>query len=790
MDAQPGGTQRDETPARITGIAELDRRHGELVASLPVLAPKVAALRLLGHARGLPDLTSAPQSLFYHLDALTRIAALVLAPDPFTSHPDLLGDLLSLLETAPQGHPAFRRDDISQATARLAALLVVEHAIRGVWDQSLALLARISHRLDLPARFATDLADVPPDCRFEVLFTKVRCLPVCSGMHWPYHLQDGVNLPEDTLLTVLIDTDAVPPAYQEAYLAALSVKVEARKTRTAAPTVIRSQDDRGEDLPLGETLKELVREAIDRAIGVLGPSATARMAGRQLTVGILLRKPAPVEEIEGRSLLLPLVLALARQLGEQLNMSARLDPSPSAVWTGDLDRHGNIRSVSGMPLKSARVASSRAEAFGFPEADHGAVTGALAGANHVVSLAPLAHVLDVDEAKGLAKVTRRPWTVRTGFELRRRARPLGVAGVVALGILLTALGFATRNLSSWLDTEVANVRLGPGGDRIELLNSYQRVVHRFQVAQTSPNLRPSLGDVDGDGIVEVFTGTGTLDSLPSTAFCYDQRGRLMWTFRGGFRPDEPVPPEFAEYANTFNMGGAYVRDVDRDGVADVFVVFNHSPFCATQIARLTPDGAYASSFWNCGHCASTNVIAPDLTFDDIDGDGYDEILVAGTSNACDRAVVIVLDPRSFGGRGHVCDGTDRTRSWQSYILLADPEEIRHALRMPRLHATSIEARNWNGQRVIMAGIWLALGRQFEGAFRYRLDRDLNVVDFYWSDWFVGWADSARSAGALPADWSLSRFRERMKQIEVIPGPQWLWEPDPEPATDLPDGTPS
>lgn len=768
--------RRGAVPSELC-IADLEREHGELAAALDGLSPKAAAIRLLHHARRLPDLKAAPQTLFYHTDVLTRIAAVLLAPYPFTAHPALLADLLGALEAAPTRHASLRRDDIREASARAAALLAAECAVGRDWDRMRALRARY-HATTSPRREPSEESGgVSPAQRIERVIGELAALPCCAGMHWPYHLRNPADLPRDVVLTVLVDTEAVPPRYREAYLAALSVTVEAQKTKTPGPPIVRSQDERGEDLPLGEGLKATVCEAVDRAVAFLGPSARARVLERQLNIGMLLRNPAPIPEIDGRSVMLPLVLALARGLGEQLNLSARLDPAPATVWTGDVERGGAITSVSDVPLKCTRIAWSRVEAFGFPEADGGVVQETLGHLNHDVRLLPLAHVLDVGETPGSATITRRGVLTRAGFEVRRRARPLGIAGVVAAGILLASLGFATRHLASWLDTKVAGVRVTKSGDHVELLNSYERVVRTFKVTKTVHASIPALGDVDGDAIAEVFTGTGALDTIPSTLFCYDQHGRLRWSFRGGFRADEPILPEFARYANTFSAGGAYVHDVDRDGTPEVFAVFNHTPNCATQIARLTSDGRYVSSFWHYGHCGSINSMSRDLTFDDFDRDGYDEIIVAGTLNRCNRAVVIVLDPRSFQGSGHMCGRSDTTRTWQSYVLLGDCEDVRRALRMPRLHAYAPEVRHWSGQRVLMAKVSLVVDNVFEGAFTYRLDRDLNVVDFYWADWFAGWADSARTAGALSSEWTLARFDDQMRQIEVIPGPQWLWEPD-------------
>jgi hypothetical protein len=210
---------------------------------------------------------------------------------------------------------------------------------------------------------------------------------------------------------------------------------------------------------------------------------------------------------------------------------------------------------------------------------------------------------------------------------------------------------------------------------------------------------------------------------------------------------------------------------------EVVALFNHTPYYASQVALLDSSGRYQSSFWNPGNTMAGVFFdgRPAADFADIDDDGYDEILIVGTNNAFQRAVFIVLDPRSVRGKGPVPHDSSMTPTWQHYVLFPYIEELQNALGTPRLQGKAVYTRTWLGQATIRVDIFIHVsGRGQVGAFAYSLDYDLNVIDFHQSDEFVLWAQQARDEGKLEFDVRSREFRNRMCQIEVRNGPEeWL-----------------
>ncbi len=158
--------------------------------------------------------------------------------------------------------------------------------------------------------------------------------------------------------TVLMDGDDVPAAYRECYLARLSTTVALKRCAAHEAPVVRATGEGGEERVVGDRVRDLVEQAWERTVALLGPQVQARIRNRRAEIIVRLRCPAPVTEVTGRSLLLPLVVSLAQAAGEFLNLSAVVRPDPSVVWTGDVDAHGAILPVACMGDKASRVGRS------------------------------------------------------------------------------------------------------------------------------------------------------------------------------------------------------------------------------------------------------------------------------------------------------------------------------------------------------------------------------------------------------------------------------------------------
>lgn len=748
----------------VTTLTLIDGRHEELVAALPPLSPKLAAVRLLAHLRDLLPLQEAPQTLFYHVDTARRLCALILEPSPISGHPGFLRELVGALSSYSTGPAANRTQTLQSARDRLRLLLGAELAIRGDWPEVSALLPDMASSIKTQPDIAAFLAALAE--RLEA-----------SGPAWPFHLRDpATSVGKGSILTVLVDSPAVPEAYREAYLTLLTAKVTVHKRRGEEPHAVRSRDDTGEDLPLGDDLKDLVREAIGHALRLLGPNISRRSERHRFEIEIALRRPDPVTTVQGRSILLPLVLVLAEQLSEQLNLPFALRPNRSLVWTGDIDQHGTLATVGDIGLKASRVAASRVDGLAIPAFDLPAATSTTRGAARgPLGLHGLTTLADVITQEELALLPGRSLPVRAGALARRKARPLGIAGVGVVAALLVALAVVIWNLASWLDTVATSARLVESGARAEILNSRGRVLHRLRcpIPVTTP---PSLGDVDDDGIPEVFLGTAPNDSLAGTLFCIDVNGRERWRFFGGF-PDTSSRP----YAlrNTFGAAGSYVHDLNRDGHPEVIAAFKHRSSYAGHLAVLGADGKLIGSFWNPGHIISEPSRSgyEGVLFADIDGDGLDEVIASATNNSCRRAALIVLDPRSLSGKGFSCSDSTIVPSWQTYVLFPEFREIVAAMGSRRFEVAGLTIEKGTGRRILKLGLRCIipdLGHVM--AIHYLLSFDFEVLDTYFGDQFVAWSERARTAGLLDLRLGSMEFQAEVRRLEIHQGAAALLMP--------------
>jgi hypothetical protein len=751
-------------------LAETDRRHEEVIGRLPELTPKLAAIRLLEYLESLPSVASRPGLLFYHTDALQRLCSLVVGPFAFSTHPKLLRDLMAVLGAAGDSNVARRVGPLADAKMRLGLLLCAEHGMRREWEEALS--AAREAGISLPDSGGRDGVD-----RIDGLLQSLRAHDSAEGLRCPYHFLDTNDLPAGAILGVLVDGEDVPLSYREAYLCTVDTELKLTKRREAPEPVVRARDERGEDLPLSDELKDLVREAVARSFVLLGPVAQRKLHQVQVEIDVSIRRPAIVTQLAGRSILLPLVLSLSRNLALKLNLAGVPMPRRDVVWSGDVDEHGGVRHVDRIEEKAARVLASRAGGFAYPAEDDEAVRQAVGGEEDVPAVRrfPVAHVQDCIGNPALVAIRGRSHAARLAHVLKQRTKPLGIAGTAAAAAVLLAIGFAVPRLASWLDRSPASARFAGDNREIELVNSRDRTLRRFRVEPCTTD-SVVLADVDGDGETEVLYGTTIRDSIPGVLFCLDSRGHERWRFKGGFRPGDARPNG---YENNFGACGAYVRDLDGDGRNEIVATFAHNPWCPYQIALLESDGTYVSSFWHLGHLSSGGFVAGGSSFiaRDIDRDGREELLLGGINNRCRRAVLIILDPRSMAGAGPDCRSEAMAPTWQSYVLFPACRAVEQAAGSPGTAAWGAQVVKWGGEDCIRVDIYGELAGEGRRCFyTYVLDFDLNVVDFYCPDTFAVWAGKALGAGRLSTDVSSPTFSEEMRRIEILPGPPDLMLP--------------
>lgn len=223
------------------------------------------------------------------------------------------------------------------------------------------------------------------------------------------------------------------------------------------------------------------------------------------------------------------------------------------------------------------------------------------------------------------------------------SRPAGLAILAVLTIvLLFAFGhlwsFARANAEWTTERNLVTVRDGVFG--LELWSLVGESSFSFcQVAPWDPNqLLVGMGG-------QTFSGGRILNLERAT-------GDTLWTFG----PDiDAIVRAFGEedvLGVNFGCNRAFPADLDGDGEPELVVQFTHSRFYPTAICALDRTGKMLGQYAHKGHIYESLI-------EDLDADGRDEYIGAGTNNAkaYQGASLFILDLEHWRGASidELCD---------------------------------------------------------------------------------------------------------------------------------------
>jgi hypothetical protein len=157
-----------------------------------------------------------------------------------------------------------------------------------------------------------------------------------------------------------------------------------------------------------------------------------------------------------------------------------------------------------------------------------------------------------------------------------------------------------------------------------------------------------IGDLDGDGRREVLFVQNTGDPSGSTPLiCYSDRGAELWRFTPGRR----VRSSTEEFAPTYSIRSFVVGSLHRRRPHTIVVTSSQTMYYPDQVVLLSSRGKLLREYWHSGHLFELQVA-------DLNGDGTDEIYLAGVSNGWKAATLVVLDPDHFGGASQEPEAPD------------------------------------------------------------------------------------------------------------------------------------
>lgn len=190
------------------------------------------------------------------------------------------------------------------------------------------------------------------------------------------------------------------------------------------------------------------------------------------------------------------------------------------------------------------------------------------------------------------------------------------------------------------------------------------------------NILPAIviKDIDGDGDVEVLfapkrvtdqTGEGWLH-------CFDREGREKWP---PFKAGRELRCGGTVFSPDYRVAGFHPHDFDGDGKMEIVLEAHHAPDWPCQLAVLDSGGKMLGEYWNAGYLRDT-------AYQDLDGDGREELIVVGVNKEYRSGCLVVLDPFELGGGSpqtgrYACE--DLEPGTELYYLVVPPNDVAEAL---------------------------------------------------------------------------------------------------------------
>jgi len=179
----------------------------------------------------------------------------------------------------------------------------------------------------------------------------------------------------------------------------------------------------------------------------------------------------------------------------------------------------------------------------------------------------------------------------------------------------------------------------------------------------APGVRSRMwfGDLDGNGHTSVLFIYSPAAPQPhsTTLICYSDRGKEKWRWTPGREL-----PELAGTPATYKTHAVEVLKATGNRPARIVVASQHDPWWPSQVALLDSKGKIVSEYWHSGALTS-------MALADLDGDGREQIMLAGVSEYDHQATLVVLDPDKVFGAS-----TEERPEFQIHGMGAAQERLR------------------------------------------------------------------------------------------------------------------
>ncbi|MGA2361994.1 MAG: hypothetical protein ABSG73_05990 [Candidatus Aminicenantales bacterium] len=287
---------------------------------------------------------------------------------------------------------------------------------------------------------------------------------------------------------------------------------------------------------------------------------------------------------------------------------------------------------------------------------------------------------------------------------------------------------------------------------------------RFQAADVAAGEArlPSLviKDINSDGRNEVLFAVQKRDDAygEGDLFCYSSTGREIWHFKAG----KEMVFGGRTFSADYRIHGFSLHDFKGDGRQEIAVIADQYPQWPCQLAVLDCGGKKIGEFWNSGYLT-------DICYQDLDGNGRDEMVVSGVNNQYGGALII-FDPAIING----C--SPQSGEFKSETLLSGSEKV--YVRTPRTDLSLARGDIVEGIRDIgVTSNKLIYANTFYNLIYY-FDFGLRCVNADWGHAFMIKHNELAAAGKIHSALDES-YQETIKRgVRYWDGRAWVAEPTP------------
>lgn len=266
-----------------------------------------------------------------------------------------------------------------------------------------------------------------------------------------------------------------------------------------------------------------------------------------------------------------------------------------------------------------------------------------------------------------------------------------------------------------------------------------------------------IKDINNNGKKEVLFSIQTQSELgEGKIFCFDSVGNKLWEFKAG----KELKFGSTTYSPDYRIWGFDVVDLDADNKLEIVIISEHNDDFPTQLVVLDTDGKIQNEYWNSGRIS-------DFAFEDLNGDGLKEIILAAMNNEYNKAVLIVFEADFIQGASPQ-SGKFRCES-------LPPGTEKYYVLLPR---TDVDRFPFNYEHVFMVNI-LENRRisavTFKSMIYFEFGFDLNLLDIRLSHSFMRMHEKAVREGKANSVLDEAYKKNLRDNVLYFDGKDWVSE---------------